>query len=164
MCSEPAGEHGWKTQLSVRLGAGREVRASLPALPLGAERAALLSAALGGGCIDQGQRSCVIKGGPGIKGALPQDSRVAPQNPRPFTPLVSSDCLIRKRTRILIIKLTRNISLSWDGFQRLRIFRGRGWKHSFSGLLSQEFRTLWGRHYTCLPFLRKKQFIKKFFV
>ena len=65
LCLEPAGEHGWKTQLSVRLGAGREVRAFLPALPLGAERAALLSAALGGGCIDQGQRSCVIKGGPG---------------------------------------------------------------------------------------------------
>ena len=107
LCLEPAGEHGWKTQLSVRLGAGREVRAFLPARPLGAERAALLSAALGGGCIDQGQRSCVIKGGPGIKGALPQDSRVAPQNPRPFTPLVRSDCLIRNRTRILIIKLTR---------------------------------------------------------
>lgn len=27
LCVEPAGEHGWKAQLSVRLGAGGEVRA-----------------------------------------------------------------------------------------------------------------------------------------
>lgn len=107
LCSEPAGEHGWKTHLSVRLGPGREVRAALPALPLGAERAALLSVAPGGGCIDQGQRSCVIKGRTGIKGALPQDSGVGPENPRRFTPSGSSDCLIRKRSRILITKLTR---------------------------------------------------------
>lgn len=63
----------------------------MPALPLGAERAALRSAALGGGGIDQGQGSCVIKGGPRIKGDLPRDSRMAPQNPRRLTPLVSSD-------------------------------------------------------------------------
>lgn len=55
LCSEPAGEHGWKTHLSVRLGPGREVRAALPALPLGAERAALLSVAPGGGCIDRSE-------------------------------------------------------------------------------------------------------------
>lgn len=45
----------------------------------------------GGGCIDQGQRLCVIKGSPGIKGALPKDSRMAPENPRQFIPLGSSD-------------------------------------------------------------------------
>lgn len=91
LCGEPAGELEWKTQLSVRLGAGWEVRASLPALPLGAERGALLAAALGGGGIDQGQGSHVIKGGPGIKGALLKESRMAPENPRlPRTALVSS--------------------------------------------------------------------------
>lgn len=30
LCGEPAGEHGWKAQLSVRLGAGGEVRAECP--------------------------------------------------------------------------------------------------------------------------------------
>lgn len=92
LCSEAAGEHGWKTQLSVGLEAGRKVRACLPALPLGAERLALLSVAAGAGCIDQGQRWCVIKGGPGIKGILPKASRMAQRNPRQFTPFLKLRC------------------------------------------------------------------------
>lgn len=122
MCSEPAGEHGWKTQLSARLGPGREVRASLPALPLGAERAALLSAARGGGGIDQGQGSCVIKGGPGIKGALPKDSRMAPPNPRRFTPSVSSDAPYIQEVQNSHYKLYKKVLL----YPRM-VFR-QGWQ------------------------------------
>lgn len=85
LCGDPAGERGWKTQLSVRLGAGGEVRAEC-LLFLWALRERLSSLCSGGGCIDQGQRLCVIKGSPGIKGALPKDSRMAYENPRRFSP------------------------------------------------------------------------------
>jgi hypothetical protein len=46
LCWEPAGEHGWKAQLSVRLGAGGEVRAECP-LFLWALRERLSSLQLG---------------------------------------------------------------------------------------------------------------------
>ena len=165
LCGEPAGELEWKTQLSVRLGAGWEVRASLPALPLGAERGALLSEALGGGGIDQGQGSHVIKGGPGIKGALPKESRMAPENPRPRTPLVSSAGLYTREVRNSYYKIYKKMLLHpriafQEGFRRGRDFKGGG-VESIPLLASAKNSEPSGRDTTCLPFFFFFFFLRK---
>lgn len=98
----------------------------MPALPLGAERAALRSAALGGGGIDQGQGSCVIKGSPRIKGALPRDSRMAPPNPRQLPPSVSSDAPSPQGAQSSYYKLSNKMLLYPRTVFKDRVGRGRG--------------------------------------
>lgn len=122
----------------------------MPALPLGAERAALRSAALGGGGIDQGQGSCVIKGGPRIKGDLPRDSRMAPQNPRRPIPSVSSDAPYTQGARNSYYKLSNKMLL----YPRT-VFKdrdGRGRVESILFLSSAKNSEPSGRDTTRLPF------------